>query len=329
VPGLSSALVPILALVPEALRLAAIVVEPGEAGERLDRLLARRLGVPARTLRAIALGGRLRVDGRALLAGSPRLPEGAIVELLSPAARPELLPERLPLPLLFEDGRCLLVDKPAGMVVHPGPRHAAGTLANALRGTGRPLSSVEGPLRPGIVHRLDAGTSGVMVVAKDDAVHAALARCFEAHEVERRYLALVRGTPAWEETTVEAALGKRRRGRRAFAVCARGKSSRTRFFVVRRLEGHALVGAEPATGRTHQIRVHLASLGSPVLGDTLYDGGAAAARRASRLGLGRLALHAARLAIPALGLEANAPLPPDLAAVIERLSGVAPVTAIG
>lgn len=293
-----------------------LVVDPERAGLRLDELL----GVPRRSLRALVASGRLRVDGRALLEGAPRLAPGSRVEVLRAGVDPALLAEAIPIPVLCEDDRLFFVDKPARMAVCPGPGRPAGTLANALRGLGRPLSNLEGPHRPGIVHRLDAGTSGVMAIAKSDAAHAELVALFAAHRVERRYLALVGGEPAWGERAVDAPLARRREGRRAHAVRADGRGARTAFRVLARAHGHAWIEATPATGRTHQIRVHLAALGHPVVGDTLYGGGDRAAREAARLGLRRPALHAVRLAFPTLAREACAPLCADLEAALRALS---------
>jgi 23S rRNA pseudouridine1911/1915/1917 synthase len=305
-----------------------VTVPADAAGLRLDEAL----GLPRRTLAALCATGRVRViaageaHGRAVLGGRPVVPAGARVVVLAGDADPRVLPEDLPLPVLFADEHLLVVDKPARMATCPGMGHPAGTVANALRGLGGPLSSVEGQLRPGIVHRLDLGTSGALVVARTDAVHLALVAAFAAHEVRRRYLAVVRGAPAWDDLLADGAIGRRRPGRRACGVVAVGQPARTRLHVLRRGAGLAVIAAEPETGRTHQVRVHLAAAGLPIVGDTLY-GGAEARRLARGLGLGRPALHAASIALrhPTSGarLRIDAPLPADLRGV-PLLQGLAP-----
>jgi 23S rRNA pseudouridine1911/1915/1917 synthase len=298
---------------------AAVRVEVDGAGARLDRFLGERLGVSARELARLAAAGRVRLDGRAVLVGAPRLEVGQVVVVLAEHARPALLPEDLPVTVLAEDDGLLLVDKPAGIAVHPGDGWPAGTLVNALRGRGVALSQVEGPLRAGLVHRLDWGTSGVLAVAKRDDVHRQAIRAFLAHAVARRYVALVHGQPAWDEHTLAAPLARARAGRKAQAVRDDGRPARTAFTVRARLGPCALVEARPETGRTHQIRVHLRHLGHPLVGDTLYGGGDGARRRLwGRLGVRRPLLHAEHLAL--LGRAADAPWPADLQRAVELLS---------
>jgi 23S rRNA pseudouridine1911/1915/1917 synthase len=293
--------------------------------------LDEALGLPARTVRELCAAGRVRTIlpgervGRAVLAGRPWLEVGSRAVVLDERCDPRVLPEEIPLDLLFSDESLLIVNKPAGMATVPGPGHVAGTLANALRGLGGLLSAVEGPLRPGIVHRLDIGTSGAIVVARTDEAHAELCGQVLRRAVHRVYLAIVCGAPGWDETVVESHLGQRRRGRKAQGSVAAhlGRPATTRLIVLRRGDGASLVEARPVTGRRHQIRVHLAEAGHPIVGDSLYGG--VVPRRAGRaLGLARPALHALRVELrhPATGaaLVATAPLATDLAAALRALA---------
>jgi 23S rRNA pseudouridine1911/1915/1917 synthase len=304
---------------PEDLLRASLLVGEAQRGVRLDDWLWSWQRLSRREVRRLVAAGRIRLDGRALLAGAPRLQPGSLLELLADGAQPELLPERIPLRVLGQGEGLFFIDKPAGLPVSPGPGHPAGTLANALRGLGRPLSSVEGPRRPGLVHRLDAGTSGVMVIAETDDRHRELCSLFAAHQVERRYLAIVVGEPGWREQAVSAPLGPRRSGRGGRAVRPDGQPACTDLRLLGAAGGHALVEARPLTGRTHQVRVHLASLGHPLLGDTRYGGGDRAARAAAALGLRRPALHAVELGLPTEDLHATAELPGDLQGTLARL----------
>jgi 23S rRNA pseudouridine1911/1915/1917 synthase len=288
---------------------------------RLDELLC----MPRRVLAALCAAGRVRVlapggaIGRAVLDGRPRLEAGARALVLDPREDPRLLAEEIPLALLHDDGALAAVAKPAPMCMLPDPRHPAGTLANALRGRFAELSRVEGPLRPGIVHRLDEGTSGVALVARSDEAHRALAAAFAARTVDKRYLALVCGAPSWDEQAIDAPLALRRPGRRAFAPSTDGRPAETHLRVLWRDGDLALIEARPRTGRTHQVRAHLAALGHPLVGDTLY-GGAAAGARARALGLRRPALHAHAIALahPLTGepLSIECPPPDDLAPLV-------------
>jgi len=242
-------------------------------------------------------------------------------------ARPE--PEDIPLDVVFEDAHLLVLNKPAGLVVHPGAGAPRGTLVNALLRHVSDLSGVGGVMRPGIVHRLDRGTSGLLVVAKDDRTHRALSRQFAGREVEKEYLALVLGVPAAKTGTVATPIGRDPVHRRKMSVRApRGREARSDYRLAEAFDGASLLRVRIHTGRTHQIRVHLASIGHPVAGDATYGGTRtpssrrAAARDALR-GLTRPALHAARLAFvhPATGerLAFEAPLPADLLQVLDGL----------
>jgi 23S rRNA pseudouridine1911/1915/1917 synthase len=307
-------------------------VDAGGAGERLDRWLAARLPDQSRArLKALIDSGQALLDGKAVKA-SHRLRPGERIALAIPEPAPALpQPEDIPLRVVYEDAQLVVVDKPAGLVVHPGAGRASGTLVNALLHRVRGLSGVGGVLRPGIVHRLDRGTSGLMVVAKDDETHRALARQFARREVEKEYLALVLGVPAPRQGELTAPIGRDPLHRKRMSVRApRGRPARTGYRVVETFDGAALLRVRLHTGRTHQIRVHLASLGHPVAGDAVYGAGRRPSprRAASREALGSLerpALHAARLGFehPARRerLAFESPLPEDLADVLRRLRG--------
>jgi 23S rRNA pseudouridine1911/1915/1917 synthase len=311
-----------------------VVAGPGDAGLRLDAWLARRLPSLSRArLQALIAEGHVLVDGAPARA-SARVRAGQSARVHVPAPAPaEPQPEDIPVAVVFEDARLVVVDKPAGLVVHPGAGNARGTLVNALLGRVRDLSGVGGVLRPGIVHRLDRGTSGLLVVAKDDEAHRALVRQFAGRTVEKEYLALVLGQPARASGEVDAPIGRDPVHRQKMSVRApRGRDARTSWRVEERFDGAALLRVRIHTGRTHQIRVHLASIGHPVAGDPVYGGtrppsSRRAEARGALLALERPALHAARLAFthPGTGerLAFEAPLPGDLHRVLSRLRAAA------
>jgi 23S rRNA pseudouridine1911/1915/1917 synthase len=286
--------------------------EPG----RLDAVVAAHLGVPrAEVQRAIAAGTVL-VDGTPL-EKSHRLAGGERIEVdLAPSA--ELPHEGPALEIAWRDEHLVVVRKPAGLPTHPTENRRGGTVVNRLLGMGIPLSARGGPLRPGIVHRLDAGTSGLLVVASDDPTYEAVAAMFKAHEAERCYLALVRGSVAHDRFEVDAPLG--RAGARIRLDATGGRQASTVFEVRERFDRATLLEAEPRTGRTHQIRVHLSSVGHPILGDRRYGGGGDDARE---LGLERPFLHAWRLAFdhPITGerIDLEDPLPADLSDALRRV----------
>jgi 23S rRNA pseudouridine1911/1915/1917 synthase len=312
----------------------ALVVAPDEAGQRLDAWLAGRLPALSRSrLQALIEAGHVRLDDApARAAARVKAGQAAVVEV--PAATPAApRPEDIPLQVVHEDGALLVIDKPAGLVVHPGAGAASGTLVNALLARVGDLSGIGGVLRPGIVHRLDRGTSGLLVVAKDDETHRALVRQFAGRTVEKEYLALVHGVPSKGAGEVTAAIGRDPVHRKRMSTRApRGREARTSWTVAERFDGAALLRIRIHTGRTHQIRVHLASIGHPVAGDPVYGGTRApssrkAAARAAIQSLGRPALHSARLAFthPASGERCvfEAPLPADLLGVLAALRAAA------
>ncbi len=280
------------------------------AGERLDRFLA---GLPEIGSRAVAerllRDGGVRVNGDAPRAKSARLAGGEELEFEAPGpVTSTLVPEEMDLTVPYEDEHLLVVDKPAGLVVHPAPGHAQGTLVHGLL-----AYDVEGgdePERPGIVHRLDRDTSGLMVVARSPEAHRRLQELVQAREVTREYLALVAGRPRSQRGTIEAPIGRDRRDATRHSLDTdTPRDAVTHFEVEELLPRHALLRVRLETGRTHQIRVHLAAVDLPVAGDPVYG-------RAGELGLERQFLHAARLAFPhpvtGAAVEVSSPLPPEL-----------------
>ena len=286
-----------------------------EAG-RLDVVVARLTGAPRADVQRAIAGGSVRVDGEPRpksfrLHGGERLT--IEIEIDSP-----LVAEGPPVPIRFEDDHLAVVAKPAGLVTHPTVGRRAGTLVNRLLGMSLPLAPAGGTLRPGIVHRLDAGTSGLLVVAKTDETYAALRRLFHDHAVERAYLALVRGSVGNDAFAVDAPLG--RRASKIVVDVTEGRGAETGFEVRERFHGATLLEAVPRTGRTHQIRVHLAAIGHPILGDRAYGGGGDDARA---LGLDRPFLHAGHLSfthpITRRAITLDEGLPEDLRSALHRL----------
>ena len=307
-----------------------LVVGAEDAGLRLDAWLARRLPALSRSrLQALIAAGDVRLDSAPARA-SARVKAGQRASVRVPAAAPaELAAEDIPLRVVHEDQAIVVVDKPPGLVVHPGAGAASGTLVNALLARVRDLSGIGGVLRPGIVHRLDRGTSGLLVVAKDDATHRALARQFAARTVEKEYLALVLGVPARAAGEIDRPIGRDPIRRQRMSVKApRGREARTSWHTLERFDGAALLRVRIHSGRTHQIRVHLSSIGHPVAGDALYGGARTPpSRKAGRAPRARLA-HAAgaargtaRLHPPATKqlVAFEAPLPEDLLRVLDEL----------
>ncbi len=318
---------------------------PEAAGQRADRFLAERIGSLSRSrVKALIAEGRATRDGEPLLNASETVRTGGRYELRVPPAAPALpQPEDIPLAVLFEDADLIVLDKPAGLVVHPAPGNQEGTLVNALLAhAGEDLPGIGGERRPGIVHRLDKDTSGVMVVAKTERAHRALSRAFAERDLDREYLALAWGLPEPPAGEIEAPLGRHPTDRKRMAVLTgadaerRGKPAVTRYRTERAWGGAAcaLLRCRLLTGRTHQIRVHLAHAGHPLVGDPVYLRRVPAAarllpqpRRDALLSFPRQALHAATLGFrhPVSGqaLHFAAPPPPDLAGLFALLDGKA------
>ena len=315
----------------------------GDVGERLDRFLGRaagerRLALSRTRLKALIEAGFVQIGGQIIRDPAARLTEGAQIEVEAPPAdESPLLGQRLPLQIVFEDEHLLVLDKPAGLVVHPAAGHEDGTLVNALIAhCGESLSGIGGVRRPGIVHRLDKDTSGLLVVAKTDAAHQGLSALFADHgragSLAREYQALVWGAPQTPAGTIDAPLGRHPHQREKMAVVSqeRGRRAVTHWRLEQRLGPASLISCRLETGRTHQIRVHLAHIGHPILGDAVYSAGfkskSAQLSEEGRIALaqlGRQALHAFKLGFvhPVTGealLFESAP-PEDLSSLISIL----------
>ena len=305
-----------------------LTVPPEQAGTRIDRVLPALLPALSRSHGAHLLtAGAVLLNGRVARA-SDKVRAGDRVLLTVPDPTPTaLLAEAIDLTIVYEDDAVLVVDKPAGMVVHPAPGHSGGTLVNALLAYTDRLS-LQGEIRPGIVHRLDKDTSGLLVVARSDAAHAALVRQQQARTMDKEYLGLALGHPQPPTGLIDMPLGRDTHERKRQAVRADGRPSRTGYSTEQAypargpVESTTLLRLRLETGRTHQIRVHLAYIGHPIIGDAIY--GSRTGRAARALGLTRQFLHATRLAfdLPGSGqrMVFDSPLPPDLAAALARLA---------
>jgi len=325
-----------------------VVVADDQAGARLDRMLAMQLAALSRTrLKALVLAGRVAIGGRTIRDPGHRVNAGETVAIAIPAPEPATPEgEAIPLNIVYEDDEIIVLDKPKGLVVHPAAGHASGTLVNALIAhCGESLSGIGGVRRPGIVHRLDKDTTGLMVVAKTDRAHASLTRQFADHGrtgvMRRGYLAFVWGAPDRPRGTIDKPLGRHPHARDKMAVRPDGREAITHWQKLETFAGAdgkpvaSLVACELETGRTHQIRVHLAHIGNPLMGDSVYGPGfktkAARLPKAaadSLAALGRQALHAYLLVIehPVTGevLEFRKELPADLACLRLCFHGTGP-----
>jgi len=298
-----------------------IIIAESEEGQRVDSALAEFAGISRSQAQRWIESDLVRINGRAPRASS-RLHCGDTLEATPPEpAQSSVAPEAIPLVVLYEDDDLIVIDKPAGLVVHPAPGHPGGTLVNALLHHCGDLAGVGGVLRPGIVHRLDQGTSGVMVAAKNDVAHGALSEQFHDHSIEREYRALVRALPGADTGRVDQPIGRHPRDRKRMSVHShRGREAATAWRVLRRFRAtqRSWLAILPETGRTHQIRVHLASVGMPVVSDPVYG-----RSKREKLALDHPALHARTLGFshPRHGerLRFEAPLPEDLEQLIASL----------
>ena len=303
---------------------------PEMAGWRLDRALGAALPAHSREQHKRWIsGGQVQVDGQPARDPARKVAGGEAVAVTVPEARPaHNIPQDLPVPIVHEDEHLLVVDKPAGMVVHPAAGNLDGTLVNALlhHCAGR-LSGIGGVARPGIVHRIDKDTSGLLVVAKTDTAHVGLAAQFKAHTIGRRYLAVAAGMPRMGEGTVDAPLARSYQDRKKMAIVegARGKRAVTHWRVLERLREAVLIECRLETGRTHQVRVHMASIGHPLLGDPVYGRPRPEHRSAlANIPFLRQALHAAGLSFTHPVSKENcsfeSPIPPDMQALLSVLA---------
>lgn len=299
-------------------RRATIVVAAAHEGQRLDRILVSWLPELSRTYAQMLIDdGQVVVVGRQRKA-SYRPRTGERIDVLLPPPQPtELVPESIPLAIVYEDADVIVIDKPVGMVVHPAPGHERGTVVNAILAHAPDLQ-INGSRRPGIVHRIDKDTSGLLIVARHERALAALAAQFQARQTLKLYLALLDGVVEPDEGTIDVPIGRDPRHRQRMAPLRDGRPAISHFRVLERFARHTLVEVRIESGRTHQIRVHAAFIGHPVVGDTLYGN----PRGAADLPLARQFLHAARLGLRLPGgewREFTSPLPADLEATLATL----------
>jgi 23S rRNA pseudouridine1911/1915/1917 synthase len=295
----------------------AVLLKADSAGVRLDLFIVQKLPELSRSfIQKLIEDGHITLNGK-LARASLKLKEGDSVCITIPPPEPsELLAEDIPLSIIYEDDDLLVVDKPAGMTTHPAPGNPAHTLVNAVLSHLPALPESDNPARPGIVHRLDKDTSGIILIAKTRGALANLSAQFKSREVKKAYVALVKGKVTPQSGIIDAPIGRDRAHRQKMTVTDSGRPARTAYTMLKYYGGYTLVEARPETGRTHQIRVHFASVGHPIVGDATYGA-------KSEL-VGRQFLHAQKLSfrLPSTGktVEFTAPLPPDLRSALDRLS---------
>ena len=304
-------------------------LEPAHAGWRLDRALAAAVPTLSRErLKALIRSGAVQAEGKALRDPATKVRGEEALRLAVPEPKPaHNEPQDIPLNILFEDEHLLVVDKPAGLVVHPAAGNLDGTLVNALlHHCGGSLSGIGGVARPGIVHRIDKDTSGLLVVAKTDVAHEGLAKQFAAHSIDRRYLAIVSGLPKAAQGTIDAPLARSAANRKKIAIVEgkRGKRAVTHWKRLRVLKDAALVECRLETGRTHQVRVHMASIGHPLVGDPVYGRSRKMhGKILKELQFQRQALHAAELGfthpVAKHRMSFSSPMPADMQELFKAL----------
>jgi 23S rRNA pseudouridine1911/1915/1917 synthase len=293
-----------------------VQLKADSAGVRLDLFIVQKLPELSRSfIQKLIEDGHITLNGKSARPGL-KLKEGDEVAITIPPPEPsELLAEDIPLDIIYEDTDLLVVDKPAGMTTHPAPGNPLHTLVNAVLSHLPSLPESDNPARPGIVHRLDKDTSGLILIAKTRGALANLSAQFKSREVKKAYVALVKGRVTPKSGIIDAPIGRDRAHRQKMAVTDSGRPARTAYTALRYFDGYTLVEARPETGRTHQIRVHFASVGHPIVGDAIYGA-------KSEL-VGRQFLHAQKLSfkLPSTGktVEFTSPLPPDLQSALDKL----------
>jgi 23S rRNA pseudouridine1911/1915/1917 synthase len=297
------------------------ITVPETAEGRVDRVLADESGLSRSYVQKLITDGNVTVAGGRTVKSNDNAVPGMVFEMEVPDPTPlELEAEDIPLTVVYEDADMLIINKPSGLVVHPAPGHSGGTLVNALLFRDTEYGGIAGVARPGIVHRLDRDTSGLLMVAKNDKAQASLMAQLKARSIKKTYIALAQGTVTATNGRIEAPIGRDPQHRTKMAVTAGGRESVTGYHVRERLHGWSLLELDLITGRTHQIRVHLTALGHPIAGDPLY--GTGTSRRGPE-GLKRLFLHSWRIELQAPSdghaIRAEAPIPPELEAVLENL----------
>jgi 23S rRNA pseudouridine1911/1915/1917 synthase len=305
-----------------------LTVSPEADRERLDRFVTVRTGISRSQVKHLVERSLIVINGRAALKTGHLVRAGDRVEVTVPQPETEeLLPEDIQLQVLYHDRHLVVVDKPAGMVVYPAAGHGRGTLMNALRYRFTHLATIGAPLRPGVVHRLDKETSGVMVVALSDRAYYGLVAQFRERSIERAYVALIFGNPRNASGEISLSIGRSPADRKKMSTRSRrGKQAKTSWKAVRHFGDAAMVEARLSTGRTHQVRVHFAALGHPVLGDRTYGKKTSLTRASGKISFPRQMLHAAFLGFthPVTGkrLQFSAPLPPDMAHALSLLASL-------
>ncbi len=289
--------------------------------QRLDKYLVDQFPAFSRSqLQSIIRDGLVSIDGKAVMKGGVKLEKGSEIDIAFPlVVESNLIPEEIPLDIIFENSDLMIVNKPAGMVVHPASGHLTGTLVHAALNHAPGLEDVGGELRPGVVHRLDKDTSGLILLAKNDKAHRFLQDQFRKRSVHKTYYALTDGHPPTPTGRVEAPIGRDPAHRKKMAVVTlqHGREAVTEYKVIEKFERNALIAAYPQTGRTHQVRLHLTFLGCPIVGDRVYG------HRKQLLNAGRQMLHAYQIEIILPGESTprvfQAPIPPDMNALLQAL----------